>query len=105
MQQNEKIIEHPAKERVYVAVNSEIDATGYLQPREIIWKDGRVFPIEKITSFRPAAEYDSHMSGDCYIVSVRGEKKFLFFERTDPMFRSRIGRWFIEVNASDEYSA
>ena len=41
-------------ERVYVKVNSDFDATGYMQPRSITWKDGRVFNIEAVKDFRPA---------------------------------------------------
>lgn len=84
------------KERIYVKVNSDIDQTGYMQPRSITWKDGRVFPIEEVTSFRPASAIRSELSGDCYIVKIHGEEKALFFERTDPRLQSRIGRWFIE---------
>ena len=28
-------------EKVYVKVTSDFDATGYMQPRQIIWGDGR----------------------------------------------------------------
>jgi len=34
------------KHRTYVQVNSDFDPTGYMQPRTITWKDGRVFPID-----------------------------------------------------------
>ena len=44
---------HP--ERVYVKVNSDFDSTGYMQPRSITWKDGRVFVIEAVKDFRPAS--------------------------------------------------
>ena len=40
---------HP--ERVYVKVNSDFDSTGYMQPRSITWKDGRVFNIEAVKDF------------------------------------------------------
>lgn len=103
MQPNKASMNHSAKERIYVAVNSDIDTTGYLQPKEIIWEDGRVFPIEQITAFRPAATCSEHTSGDCYLITVHGKEKILFFERTDPIFQSRIGRWFIEVDGSEEF--
>ena len=35
----------PLPQRVYVKVNSDFDSTGYMQPRSITWKDGRVFKI------------------------------------------------------------
>lgn len=42
-------------EKVYVKVNSDFDSTGYMQPRSITWKDGRVFVIEAVKDFRPAS--------------------------------------------------
>ena len=41
-------------EKVYVKVNSDFDATGYMQPRQITWGDGRTYPIEQVRDFRPA---------------------------------------------------
>lgn len=28
---------------------------------------------------------------------VKGQERHLFFERSDPQFPSRFGRWFVEV--------
>ena len=85
------------KERIYVKVNSDFDATGYM-PKSITWADGRTFNIEAVKDFRPAAALEKHYAGDCYTVIIRGEEKHLFFERTDALFASRIGRWFVESN-------
>ena len=38
-------------ERVYVKVNSDFDATGYMQPRQITWGDGRTYPIEQVRDY------------------------------------------------------
>lgn len=84
-------------ERIYVKVNSDFDATGYMQPRSITWTDGRSFKIDQVKDYRPASAMGSNCSGDCYTVVIRGETKHLFFERTDPHFRSTIGRWFVEA--------
>ena len=81
-------------EKVYVKVTSDFDATGYMQPRSITWGDGRTFTIDEVRDFRPADCTAS--GGDCYTVIIRGEERHLFFERTDPLFASRVGRWFIE---------
>ena len=83
-------------ERIYVKVNSDFDTTGYVQPRSITWSDGRTFKIDKITDFRPCTAVGSAQSGDCYTIVINGEAKHLFFERTDPLFRSTLGRWFVE---------
>ena len=38
-------------EKIYVKVNSDFDATGYMQPRQITWGDGRTYPIEQVRDF------------------------------------------------------
>ena len=81
------------KERVYVKVNSDFDATGFMHPRSIVWPDGRTFPIESVRDFRPEPGLGS---GSCYTVLIGGREKYLFFEKTDPRQASRVGRWFVE---------
>ena len=57
----------PHMERVYVKVNSDFDATGYMQPRSITWADGRTFKIEAVKDYRPAACYrqGASLPGKC----------------------------------------
>lgn len=88
-------------ERIYVKVNAGFDATGYMQPTSIIWSDGRVFPIEKVSDYRPAgtivnAPNSPYTRSDCYTVIIHGQAKHLFFERTNENFHSLVGRWFVE---------
>ena len=83
-------------ERIYVKVNSDFDSTGFMQPRSIIWQDGRVFPIDSVRDFRPASSLDQSLPGDCYTVVIKGETKHLFFERSQDRFASHFGRWFVE---------
>ena len=64
-------------EKVYVKVNSDFDATGYMQPRQITWGDGRTYPIEQVRDFRPANTI-ADMPGDCYTVLVKGRKGIFF---------------------------
>ena len=82
--------------RVYVKVNSDFDAVGSVTPRAIIWKDGRVFQIDAVRDFRPAASLGPGHTGDCYTVILRGEEKYLFFERTQTGEKSRLGCWWVE---------
>lgn len=82
--------------RTYVKVSSLFDETGYMQPTSITWKDGRRFAIEAVRDFRPADTAGEDLPGDCYTVVIRGQEKHLFFERTSPLFASRVGRWFVE---------
>ena len=77
-------------------VTSDFDATGYMQPRQIIWGDGRTYPIEQVRDFRPASTI-ADLPGDCYTVIIKGQERHLFFERADRTFPSRFGRWFVEV--------
>ena len=79
-------------ERVYVKVNSDFDSVGSVTPRAIIWRDGRVFKIDAVRDFRPASTLSRGHVGDCYTVIIKGEEKHLFFERTNPMEKSRLGR-------------
>lgn len=81
----------------YVKVVSDFDATGYMQPTSIIWDDGRVFQIEQVRDFRPA-ESIANLHGDRYTVLINGQERHLFFERVDPLFSGRFGRWFVEVS-------
>ena len=53
----------PHMERIYVKVNSDFDATGYMQPRSITWADGRTFKIDAIKDYRPAACYRQGAEG------------------------------------------
>jgi len=91
---------HP--ERKYVKVNSDFDSTGYMQPRSIIWDDGRVFTIDKVTDFRPASSIEKSLPGDCFTVIIRGEVKYLLFERNQDRFASHFGRWFVQILANDD---
>ncbi|WP_295090968.1 hypothetical protein [Ruminococcus sp.] len=83
-------------ERVYVKVNSDFDSTGYMQPRSITWSDGRVFQIEAVKDFRPAGTHHDSPTCDCYTVVIRGETKYLYFQKVNNQHVSRIGRWYVE---------
>lgn len=88
--------EYPKKkEKIYVRVTSDFDATGYMQPKSITWADGRTFSIDTVRDFRPS---DQSHSGDCYTVMIRGVEKHLFYEPVNSIFSGRYGRWFVEVN-------
>lgn len=92
----------PMMERVYVKVNVDVDVTGYMCPRSIIWSDGRCFEIESVRNFRPSSAVVEGRSGDCFTVVIHGSERHLFFERTSSLFSSRFGRWFVERPVSKE---
>ena len=91
----------PHIERVYVKVNSDFDATGYMQPRSITWSDGRTFKIDAVKDYRPAACYRQGAEGSCYTVMIRGEEKHLFFEWTNSAFATRVARWYVETMVTE----
>lgn len=84
-------------DKKYIKVVSDFDSTGYMQPRAIIWEDGRIFKIDRVKDFRPAASMGLGCDSDCYVVVICGEEKHLFFERLSPLFPSRVGRWFVTL--------
>lgn len=87
----------PKRKRVYVKVTSDFDATGYMQPRAITWKDGWVFMIDAVKDFRPTNYGTAVRTVDCYTVVIQSETRNLFFEHADPLLVSRVGRWFVET--------
>ena len=91
----------PHLEKVYVKVNSDFDFTGYMQPKSITWKDGRIFIIEAVKDYRPAAVYRKGVEGACYTVMIKGEERHLFFEWTNSAFASRVARWYVEAPVLD----
>ena len=90
----------PQPKRIYVKVNSDFDATGAVTPRAIVWADGRIFKIDSVRDFRPAAELENGHAGDCYTVMIHGEERQLFFERTRAMYGGRLGRWWVECGTA-----
>ncbi len=92
----------PTTEKVYVKVNVDVDVTGYMCPRSIIWSDGRCFKIESVRNFRPSSAVVKGRTGDCYTVVIHGAERLLFFEKTDSVFSSSFGRWFVERPVSEE---
>ena len=87
----------PHTERIFVKVNTLFDQTGMVMPQSIIWKDGRIFPIGKVEDFRLASTLEPGRTGDCYTVIIKGERKYLFFQRINTLEKHRLGRWWVEV--------
>ena len=85
----------PTTEKVYVKVNVDVDVTGYMCPRSC-------FKIESVRNFRPSSAVVKGRTGDCYTVVIHGAERLLFFEKTDSVFSSSFGRWFVERPVSEE---
>ena len=86
------------KYKIYVDVAAVFKKEGLIFPREIIWEDGRHFPIDKVLEVRQAAAQKAGGQGDRYTIMVNGRLSFLFFERSCQLTGTNIGRWFVETN-------
>lgn len=84
----------PQYVRRYVTVLSCYDPSGMQMPKAVTWQNDRVYAIDRVVDFHPAGGRD-RASSDCYTVLIRGQERKLYFERLSPMFRSRVGRWYV----------
>ena len=82
--------------KVYVPVKASFDAEGNLLPTEILWEDGRQYPIDRVLKVRQAAAMRSGGQGDRYTIMVGGKESYLYFERSTDLSGPRLGRWFVE---------
>ena len=85
------------KRFIYLKVMTSIDQTGLMLPSEVIWPDGRRFPVDRVIRWRRAKQYD--MATTCYDVTIRGQEKQLYFRQSHPNLISPldIGKWFVEM--------
>ena len=83
---------------IYTTVLTKIDQTGLMLPKEVLWPDGRCFPVERVICWRHAPQYD--LDTTCYDVIIRGQKKQLYFRKSHPNIISpmNIGNWFVEMD-------
>lgn len=76
--------------KIYVNVNVEFSKEGKLIPRSIIWDDGTIFEIQKVTDVRRAASRLAGETGIRYTIYVEGFEKHLYYGNNH--------RWFVEAN-------
>ena len=63
----------PKPEKTYVTVLASIDQTGLMEPREIIWPDGRKFPIDRVECWRKARDHGPETT--YYVIEIGGRKR------------------------------
>lgn len=85
-----------AEFKVYVAVAVYFNEEGVMLPRALTWEDGHTYQIDRVVDIRPAHAAKAGGQGDRYTVMMRGQRRFLFFERTTNLTGNIIGRWFVE---------
>ena len=64
------------------------DEDGNLLPINIVWEDGRKFPIDKVTDVRYAASLKAGGAGIRYTCQIGGKERYLFLEDQ---------RWFVDA--------
>ena len=74
--------------KIYVDVNVEFQKDGTLIPRSIIWDDGKVYEIQKVTNVRRAASLVAGATGIRYTIYIDGYESHLYFGDNR--------RWFVE---------
>ncbi len=72
----------------YVSVTAIFDEDGNLLPINIVWEDGRKFPIDKVTDVRYAASLKAGGAGIRYTCKIGGKERYLFLEDQ---------RWFVDA--------
>ncbi len=83
--------------RVYIEVDARFNRAGKLQPRTVIWPDGREYAIEAVTAVHIAAPHSKQ--ADRYDVVIRGQSRRLYYERYPLSAGRLIGKWYVEAAA------
>jgi hypothetical protein len=72
----------------YVSVTAIFDTDGDLLPINIMWDDGRKFPIDRVTDVRYASSLKAGGAGIRYTCRIAGKERYLFLEEQ---------RWFVDA--------
>lgn len=83
-------------EKVYVDVLVSYRADGGMEPRAFVWEDGSVYRISDSRLDRYYYEMKDMSKGDRYMITVDGQKSYIYFERSFLNTGNNIGRWFVE---------
>ena len=89
-------MEAGADYKAYVGVNAEFDPDGIMFPRSLVWEDGVTYEIDRVIDIRPSYAAKAGGQGDRYTIMVKGQRRYLFFERSTNVKGNVIGRWFVE---------
>ena len=81
-----------AKRKVYVKVIMIQDEEGNIQPLQIIWKDGKVFDVDKVVYRCRASSTKVGGTGMRYTIRISGKETFLYYSEDE-------NRWFVEGKA------
>ncbi len=74
--------------KAYVSVTAKFEKDGSIIPQSILWEDGTVYVLNKITNICLAASLKAGGAGIRYTCIINGVQTYLFLEKD---------RWFVEA--------
>ena len=77
--------------KVYVNVTAIFSKDGQLKPVSVVWQDGHVYEIQKITDVRRAASLKAGGVGTRYTCVIDGKEIHLYYKDNN--------MWFVEGRA------
>lgn len=77
--------------KVYVDVLAIFSKDGKLQPKEIVWEDGRKYEITRVVDVRRQASTKAGGVGERYLCIVNGKEISLYYEDNNMWFMERAG--------------
>lgn len=83
-------------QKVYVEVAATFTPEGTIIPQHIRWKDGMIFPIDRVTDIRRSAATKAGGCGLRYTIRIGGRQTYLFLDED---------RWFVEANGKKQPTA
>lgn len=83
--------------KIYVRVHAVFDREGFVQPRSIVWSDGREYRIDKVLDIKHMHASKAGGDGDCFTIVVNGQTRQLFYERFHELQGNHVGRWFVQA--------
>ncbi len=89
-------MEEESISKVYVGVEVDFSPDGIMYPRALVWEDGIKYNIDRVVDIRPAASLKAGGQGDRYTVVIKGQRRYLFFEKSAEVLGRNTGRWFVE---------
>ena len=81
--------------KVYVDVTAVFSKEGQLKPVSVMWQDGHIYEIQRITDIRRAASLKAGGVGMRYTCIIDGKETHLFYEDNN--------MWFVEGRAEPDY--
>lgn len=82
--------------RVYVKITGIMDPSGKVTPQYLEWEDGHTYKIDRVSGCKLAETMKAKGNSDRYTIWIKGQERYLYFERGDELVGNRLGRWYIK---------